>query len=222
MCDEAAKILSSFSPVKLYASGFFGLRATSLTTRNINAAINDGAGFVLFSMHGSPTLLATYPPFNKARNIPVPFPSGYDISNVENLMNGDKLPVTVFSACSCGNFDENPSPIAWEFVQHDGGGSIASFALTTDGNIWPTTMYTESLSGFTTMVVFEAYRDGITCIGDIWGETIKRYMDDDVAWSINDGTFSDETGKPIIFDNYLALQEWILLGDPSLKIGGYA
>ena len=104
-------------------------------------------------------------------------------------------------------------------MKHSNGGAIASFALTTEGNIYPTTMYTESLSGHTAMSVFEAYNDGYDILGDIWGETINRYLDDDIAWSVSENLGSN--GDSIVWLNFLALEEWILFGDPSLKIGGY-
>jgi len=219
MGDQVAKCLDTFTAKKLYSSGLLGIRAKSLTTNNINQAINDGAGFLLFSMHGSPTKMVTFPPFNKKQGIHLPLPSGYNISEVHQLTNGDKLPITVFGACSNGDFDTVANPIAWEFVNHGDGGAIASFALTTEGNIYPTTMYTESLSGHTTMSVFEAYADGIDILGEIWTETIKRYLDDEVAWSISEQLTSN--GDSVVWLNFLALEEWILFGDPSLKIGGY-
>jgi len=219
MGDQVAKCLDTFTAKKLYSSGLLNIAAKRLTTKNINQAINDGAGFLLFSMHGLPTKIATFPPFNKKRRLQLPLPSGYDISEVQKLTNDDRLPVAVFGACSNGDFDTVSCPIAWEFVKHRTGGSIASFALTSEGNIYPTTMYTESLTGHTIMSVFEAYADGIDCIGEIWAETIKRYLDDDIAWSISEHLNSN--GDSTNWLNFLALEEWILFGDPSLKIGGY-
>jgi len=219
MCNQVAKCLDTFTAKKLYSTGLLGIRAKRLTIRNINNAINDGAGFLLFSMHGSPTRLVTFPPFNKKKSIQLPSPSGYYISEVQKLTNNGKLPIAVFSSCSNGDFNTVSSPIAWEFVKHSNGGAIASFALTTEGNIYPTTMYTESLSGHTTMSVFEAYADGIDSLGEIWVETIKRYLDDDIAWSISEHLNSN--GDSLVWLNFLALEEWILFGDPSLKIGGY-
>ena len=219
MSEQLASLLDTFTAKKYYASGFLGMRAERLINKNINEAINDGAGFLIFNAHGSPTRLVTYPPFNKKRSIQIPYPSGYDISNFDELTNDDKLPVTVFSACSCGDFDKVPTPIAWEFVKIENGGGIASFALTTGGNIYPTTACVETLTGHTTMSVLEAYSDGFRFIGEIWAETIRRYLDDDFAWSINE--FLNSDGLPVVWLNYLTIEEWILFGDPSLKIGGY-
>jgi len=220
MGNQVANCLDTFTAKKFYSSGLFGVRAKSLTNRNINQAINDGAGFLLFSMHGSPTKIVTYPPFNKKQWIQLPFPSGYNISEVQHLTNGGKLPVAVFCACSNGDFDTVPDPIAWAFVQQSTGGSIASFALTTEGNIFPTTMYTKTLTGHTTMSVFKAYADGVNCLGKIWAETITRYLDDKTAWSVSEHLI-DNNGASTNWVNYVALEQWILFGDPSLRIGGY-
>ena len=211
--------MNGFNFKKYYTTGFFGIRSNWLSIRNINNAINKGAGFVLFSMHGSPTSMVTFPPFNKKRSIQMPLFNGYDITEIEKLTNTNKLPIVVFSCCSNGDFDIAPSPIAWEIINHNNGGAIASFALTTSGNIYPSTMCIESLTGHTTMSVFESYMDGIDVIGEIWSETISRYLDDDIAWSVSENLNSD--GDSVEWLNYLALEEWILFGDPSLKIGGY-
>jgi len=219
MGDQIDQIMDTFTTQKLYSTGILRIRAKRLTLKNINQAINDGAAFVLFSTHGTPTKMATYPPFNKKRWIELPSPDGYNISHISQLTNSEKLPIIVSSGCSNGDFDTIACPIAWEFVHHDTGGGIASFALTTSGNIYPTTMYTESLSGHTIMSVFEAYADGVDIIGEIWAETISRYLNDEWAWSINE--YLSSNGNSVVWLNLLALEEWILFGDPSLKIGGY-
>ena len=140
------------------------------------------------------------------------------------LSNSDKLPVAVVPACYCGDFDSVDSPFAWELVNHQDGGSIISFALTTSGNIWPSTLSIESLTGHTTMSVFQSYVEGIEIAGDIWSECIHRYLNDDEAIALGTMNFNNSfikiSGFPIWMNN-VALQQWILLGDPSLKIGGY-
>jgi hypothetical protein len=219
MSEMVAEYMDSFTAKKYYASSLLGIRAKRLTLRNMNQALDDGAGFVLFNFHGSPTGMVTYPPFNKKKSIPMPRPSGYDISNIQTLTNDDKLPIIVFSACSCGDFDIEYNPLAWEFVRYEHGGGIASFALTTAGNIYPSTACIKTLTGHTTLSVFEVYANGIDTLGEVWGETISRYLDDEWAWSINQYLVSN--GESVIWLNYLAVEEWILFGDPTLKIGGY-
>jgi hypothetical protein len=211
ICNEVEKCLNDFQTKKIYASSLLGIKADRLTSDNINSAINYGAGFLLFALHGHTDRMATHFPFT---NIWLPYPNGYHITEIEKLSNNDKLPIAVFSACLCGDFNSVESPIAWEIVQHDNGGAIASFALTTEGLVWPTTISSKTLSGHLTMSVFEAYSQGVDIAGEIWAETIVRYLDDEWSWS-----FNEQWGYN--YFNYLTLEEWILLGDPSLKIGGY-
>ena len=219
MSEKIAEYMDSFTVKKYYASSLLGIRAKRLTIRNMNQALDEGAGFVVFNFHGSPTGMVTYPPFNKKKWFSMPPPSGYNISHVQTLTNDDKLPIIVFSACSCGDFDAENNPLAWEFVRYEHGGGIASFALTTAGNIYPSTACITTLTGYSTISVFEAYNDGVDILGEVWGETISRYLDDEWAWSINE--YPTSNGNSVIWLNFLAVEEWMLFGDPTLKIGGY-
>ena len=59
-------------------------------------------------------------------------------------------------------------------------------------------------------------------IGDIWSEIIEGYLNDELAMGFGDGSLSEHlvsfTG---IVTNYYTIQNWVLLGDPTLRIGGY-
>ncbi len=216
MSDLIADILDTFHSKKYFASGLFGIRAKSLTTKNINTAINDGAGFLYFNLHGSPDLMLTFLPFNSKYTIPLPYPDGYKISEVSQLTNGYNFPIVVFLSCSTGDFSEVSSPFAWEFVKHETGGSIASFAPTTIGLELPGTLAASVWTGKEAISIFEAYADGKNTLGEIWSESIIRHLEDEVAWSLHE-VFDD----PVLWMNYLSLENWMLFGDPSLKIGGY-
>jgi hypothetical protein len=222
--EYAGKIIEpymdDFNITKIYASNYFGIINKKLTIENINQAINDGAGFLLISGHGHPTLFATYSPFNF--NKLMPSPSGFSVDDIRSLSNSYKLPVAVISACSTADFDTNPSPFAWEFLKNKNGGTIASFACTTIGNLLPTTLCMDTLNGHLIKNIFSIYSEGIDIVGEIWGETIKRYLDDldDGEVDLISNVFYDLTGDPIEWDHHLNVEQWILLGDPSLKIGG--
>jgi hypothetical protein len=221
MCEKASKYLYNFNAHKIYTSSFFGIRADRLSVENINAAINSGAGLLLIALHGSPTMLATHPPFSY-KWVP---PSFYKISDVQDLQNGEKLPVLIMPACNCANFENESSPITWEFVGHENGGSIASFGFTTYGMYLPSTLAIESLGGYLAMSIFEDYAKGIDIVGELWCESIKKYLDDEEALSIGNLNHSRpyikiDNSEP--WFNNVAIEEWILFGDPSLKIGGYS
>lgn len=221
--EYAGKIIepymTDFAITKIYASSYFGIINKKLTIENINQAINYGAGFLLISAHGHSTTFATFSPFNYHKLMPSP--SGYSVEDIRSLSNSYKLPVAVISACSTADFDTNPSPFAWELLKNNNGGTIASFACTTIGNLLPTTLCMDTLNGHLTKNVFSIYSEGIDNVGDIWGETISRYLDDrDV--DIISNIFYNLTGDPIEWDHHMNVEQWILLGDPSLKIGGYS
>jgi len=217
MGDEASRILSDFTTKKVYATGFFNDELLSLTKENIFNSINDGCGFLLLAGHGFPEAWGTHPPslFGKLW-LPQPIfrPSFFNISNVHELTNIDMLPIAVISACSCGDFNTTDYPFAWSFVQQDGGGAIGSFACTTLGTLLPTSLCTSTMNGKLSLAVFEAYDKGIIRLGDIWRYSIAAYLDDPEAMSIGDL-------PGLYWINNFNLEEWILFGDPTLKVGGY-
>ena len=134
------------------------------------------------------------------------------------------MPIAVIPACSCGDFSIEPNPFAWEFVRYSAGGAIASFGLTTLGFYLPSTLAVESEAGHLAMSVFQSYSEGVDIVGEIWKETIVRYLNDDLAMNIGNYSlplpFMGMTKSPA-WINHVTVQEWILFGDPSLKIGGY-
>ena len=56
-------------------------------------------------------------------------------------------------------------------------------------------------------------------MGDIWSKAIQTYLNDTDAWSLGDDFSELNWGHKLA--NFVVLEEWILLGDPTLKIGGY-
>ena len=218
MGDKVADYLHDFSPRKIYATGLFKASIDFLSISNINEAINDGAGFLLFVGHGNPSMaIKTNFPF--CEHIWLPFPYGYYTSNCLDLNNGEKLPIAVFAGCSCGDFNAISSPIAWEFVKKENGGSIASFAATTGSIILFSTLCTETYTGYLSLDVFRLYSEDFDILGDIWSSTIINYLNDEEAWQLGDD-FSVLNWNNKLANNQV-LEEWILFGDPTLKIGGY-
>ncbi len=221
LCSKVEDLMDDFTSKKFYASSVvFRLlsifRGTQVpTVEGINEAINDGAGFILFSAHGSPDAVGTFPPLLNNIQFLIPNPSGYNISAVRNLNNGEKLPIILLGACSCGDFstlEGISSPIAWEFVKHDKGGSIATFAYTSEAWTDVGTQYTESKVGYLSYHLFKAYAEGKDTTGELLTKAITDYLNDDNAlW---------EAHGPMPY-HYSDIQMLSLFGDPSLKIGGY-
>lgn len=213
--NKISRKLSDFNAKKVYASGFFKPNIEMLTNENVNDAINDGAGFVLLSGHGSPDKIWSHLPFDAKMDRRFPYPSGYTIEEVKHLNNGEKLPVVIFCACSCGDFDYISSPLAWEFMKKENGGAIACIANTNPSYLIPSTLCTDTVNGHLTMTFYESYANGIDIIGDLWKETIVNYMNDQNAWDLTPLNWK------IYNVSIMTLEVWTLFGDPTLKIGGY-
>lgn len=210
--DQIAKILKDFKAKKLYATGFLRLRAKFLTIENINRELNKGAGFILFAGHGDYYTWKTHFPFYKMGVLPRPI--GYRIDDIYSLTNEDKLPFAVFSSCLCGDFDNVSNPLAWEFVRYEQGGAIASLACTAKAFGAQSTLCTETLNGRLAIGVFKSYSKGVGFAGDLWKGSLVDYLNDENALYLGNYT-------GYCWANYLTLEQWILLGDPTLKIGGY-
>jgi hypothetical protein len=89
---------------------------------------------------------------------------------------------------------------AWEFIKQEKGGSIATISETRAGQL----VRDDLPSGFNGLFIikfFESYETGII-LSDMFNNAITSFI--------------NETWK-----NHVTLQMMILLGDPSLKIGGY-
>jgi hypothetical protein len=72
--NKISRILSDFQATKIYASGFCRPNIKMLTNKNMNNAINEGAGFVLFSGHGNPDKIWSHLPFSRQMLLRLPYP----------------------------------------------------------------------------------------------------------------------------------------------------
>jgi hypothetical protein len=216
--NHAVRILSGFSAKKIYGSGLINPLTKALTIANINSAINEGAGFLMFNGHGSAECaILTNFPFLK--HIWLPLPHRYNRSDVDALTNGDKLPVALFGGCNCGDFNASDCPIAWKFIAHENGGAIASIACTAGATMVLGSLCVNSFHGHMLMRIFSAYAEGTDCVGDLWCESIRNYLNDADAMALGDA-FSLFNWRDILANHYV-LEQWTLFGDPTLKIGGY-
>ena len=88
-----------------------------------------------------------------------------------------------------------------------GGGSIATIGYTAIGKGDKGIGYPDSYCGYLQTRFFEVYGSGVDILGDIWREEITNY--------VNDFNAADDILHCKVVEN------WILLGDPSLRVGGY-
>ena len=218
--ERISKIMTNFTQVKLYES------MDALNPSSINREINNGAGFFICESHGSPYSFHDY-----LKN------------NIKQLHNNNKLPIVFLGGCYCACLDYsiichfqmlllalcmktinyppltlmisnlvhgfnslnlNPKNIwpciAWELLKHKDGGSVATIGATRAGQV----VRDDPPGGFTglfSIKFFESYQPGIT-LSQMYNDAVTSFIDD--SWK-----------------NVVTLQEYIFLGDPSLKIGGY-
>jgi peptidase C25-like protein len=218
--------------------GFISIKLwTSLDTFNpraINREINQGAGFISYAGHGDESGIATYTPEEERIS--------YENYHLLGLINNNKLPVVYLDACSSGNLDFSyslidilPSKISyfisnidflnnifknitfscigWEIVKKQLGGGILSICSTDvaydSSSRGPFEDLSHYIKGTALLHVtfFRNYDHGII-ISDMFTSSIINYLNE----VISIGEFPSDP---------ITVEEYSLIGDPSLKIGGY-
>jgi Peptidase family C25 len=224
-----------------YMSGFEGIRLWTsngnfTNSQNVIDGISAGCGFLFFDGHGNPSSWSTHPPHNGSMWI-----TGLQLKHMPDLTNAEKLPVTVCGGCHNGQFNTSllnipqgflrdgfsyfqrkfyymewvPECWAWKLVSVKNGGSIATMAYT--GLDWFATEdwnndsipdCTQFYSGYANTQFFKNY--GVnhkTILGQAHTQALIDYLN----------------AYPPMLEKLdcKTVQEFVLLGDPSLQIGGY-
>lgn len=192
--EKILETMEGFNGIKIWASNNEVKYAS-----NINSAIENGAGFVSFSGHGSPTSWATHL-HNKEGWVPY---GGYKNSNIEALANSEKLPIVIIDACSNSKFDEISNCFGWTFITNENGGAIATIGNSALSWGYVGSYTIKGLSGFMELNAFNSYKNGAKTFGEIWGDTISNYL--------------SKVGARYALD-YKTVEEWQAFGDPSLQI----
>jgi hypothetical protein len=225
-----------------YMTGFNGVR---LWTSNGNFTgpqdvidgISAGCGFLFFDGHGNPMSWSTHPPNNESVWI-----NGLQVKHMPKLKNGEQLPVTVCGGCHNAQFNTSllnilkgiikegfkyfnwtfylgewtPECWAWKLMSVKNGGSIATMAYTGldwfaegDYNNDSIPDCTQFLSGYTNTQFFKNYGvNNMTILGQAHTQALIDYLN----------AFPPMAEKL----DCKNVQEFVLLGDPSLQIGGYS
>jgi len=211
-------------------------------------AIDEGAGFLIISGHGSPhTWGNQYPgiPGNRqnahVEGISVsqlklfpPFKTADPAFPIDSLSNGEKLPVIVIGGCHNSQFNVSgipsllhllyymglmknnhmntygnycPESFSWRFVRAADGGAIASIGNTGYGFGYLGEAVVLGMDGWISTEFFrQCGVEGHEILGDAYSQTLTTY--------INEIGVKDDGDAQTV-------QQWVLLGDPSLKLGGY-
>lgn len=190
--------------------------------------MNQGSGFALYSGRAGPSAFLTFDEYGNAIT-PI------HASNLNQLSNKGKYPVFIINGCLSGKFDvtilnfikyilkqpniEN-SDISWDCIAYnlvnlENAGAIASIAPTSqcwvglgdkDNNQIPDMI--EIASGFLSLEFLRVYaNENIDILGEMHSKAIENYVN---VFPVYDNKIDCKT-----------VQEYGLIGDPSLKIGGY-
>ncbi len=240
--QQALEYMNDFEPVKLWSS------KENLTGWNIVKEINKGCGFVYFSGHGSAKGWITidvhdsnnwvggfkliHHIFLKNKNmLPVCISGSGCFNNMFNVSLTNSFLVyhnmTFLNNILKFIFPNNPNikniylPLkiprcwGWNMVRKPNGGSIATIAAT--GYSYESCDINSNQGGIEWLDIhfFEEYQKNKSkTLGEIWANTINNFVQN---FSIN---WDDDSlyGDSIIAKN---VEQWLLIGDPSLRIGGY-
>ena len=221
------------------------------TQEDIIDALNIGSGFVFMSGHGSPNSWGDQYPgipgnrqYGSAGSLTVtnirlwaPYVS-FPLYPVDGLKNGEKLPVAIIGGCHNSQFNVSmipglyqglififkflpdnyiwchgtpvPECMSWRLIRNPNGGAIASIGNTGLGYGMPGKVLTiGGGDGWITIEFFRQYGEhNQIVLGQAHSQAITEYIK---TFDMTDL----ESGHP------KSVQQWVLLGDPSLQLGGY-
>jgi Peptidase family C25/Propeptide_C25 len=197
----------------------------NLHAGSFNRAITQGAGFVSYAGHGFEHGWSTYRPNAISSKTPIWYFTPY----IDGLKNGNKLPIIFFDACLTAKLDfnftdlegyfhstvhlitrlfhlsEDPSVFypcfAWYFLQKTDGGAVATIGSTRTAYTWVDSNGVYGGAGYLDVHFFMAYHEG-TNLGPMLTSSQNDYINN-------------------VEKDYFTIEEFMLLGDPSLMVGGY-
>jgi len=217
--QQALDYMQNYEHIKLWTSD-----GSFQNWRDIITTINKGCGFLFFAGHGSPAAWGTHPPYDNSTWI-----FGLKLWNMPFLRNKEKLPICVVGGCHNSMFNISllhntwtyGLPIhecwSWHLTRKIGGGTIATLGDTGLGYGKEDKQDPSQGGGGDWLNVLffrECGEHQQEILGKAWGDAITSYLNEfPIDWNqqaFNDTALDAKT-----------VQEWVLLGDPSLKIGGY-
>jgi len=205
---------------------------------DVKNAIANGCGFLFFDGHANPASWSTHPPGDDETWI-----TGLTVKDMPTLQNGNKFPVCVVGGCHIAQFNVSlhnlirdiveygplgyfvrapfkfyhmewvPKCWSWQLAAMKEGGSIATLGYTGldwfavgDDDADGIPDCTQYYSGFMNTHFFKNYGvNDITVLGQIHTQTVIDFIN---------------THPPMDYElNCKTIQEFVLLGDPSLQLG---
>ena len=223
VCDYASQFLQDFSIEKLYAT-----TGAITTSTDLVSAINAGCGFVFTRAKGGQDRVRVVTSDNEE----IIALHNRDISS---LSYDERYPIMILGECIHAKFDVtilnifhylfgHPNYfrsdclfdcIAGKLVHKEHGGAIAvltnvnlCYGSNGDENQNEIPDDAENYGGFLAVEALRIYiEEQKNILGDVFLQTQQEYVD----------TFPVHSDK----NECKSIQDWILIGDPTLKIGGY-
>lgn len=216
--QKALDQMPDFEPIRLWTS-----LKTWRSQWDIISAINKGCGFLYISAHGAPSSFSDHPPNSTG------WISGLATFRIPFLRNVNKLPVCVNTACYNSMFNVSIAHtswnanrpcyecINWRLTNKIYGGCIATIgdtglSLIAEDKLDPTK---GGGSGDLITLFFREYgMNNTNILGECFGKAIHNYLlDYPINWAENSYNDTAIDAKTV--------EQLVLFGDPSLKIGGF-
>ncbi len=214
--ETAFKYLEGFEAEFLWTS-----TGTLSGGDDIINTVNQGCGFLHFSGHGNPMSWANHPPNDEETWI------GIDETQFMKLKNEGMYPVCIVGGCHNNQFNISllnlldlknlqhtyyhstwgPECWGWWLTRKIDGGAIATIANSGYGYGEPGEECLEKRGRYMELQFFKSYSEGKDMLGETHASGLTYYLN----------KFPPLTDK---IDSKI-VQQWVLFGDPSLKIGGY-
>jgi len=219
--EKVAGEMEEFNQIRLWSS------KRNLNAITFNRAINNGAGFLSYAGHGFEHGWGTYRPNYMRSKLGLTNPI-YHTPAIQFLKNKDKLPVIFFDACLTSKLDFNLGDLAdyytrlgkilrltgleinennhmpcfaWCFMIKEDGGAIGTIGATRTAYSFVDNKGVHIGAGYLDWMFFKGYHRGVR-LGEMLTYAQNSYINDR-------------------FKDYFTIEEYILLGDPSLMMGGY-
>ena len=212
--------------------------------RDVIDEISEGYGMVYFAGHGNPMSWGDHLPgipggrddgmINGLKNFNMDFglaryesEEGDPMFPMDHLTNGDKQPIILVGGCHNSYIDASfmkliadpdtvlftvlhgawvPECFDWWLIRMPQGGGIASVGCSGLGYGYLGKYCITGLGGWINPEFFRIYaEEKIDILGEVFTQTITNYAD----------TFGADGS------NRKTIEEWVFLGDPTMKIGGY-
>jgi hypothetical protein len=221
VCDKTLEFLPGYDAEKIYVSEM------DVTSKAMKNGLMQGSTFIHLHGHGSPIYWSTH----KVGGDESEWEDGLKFYDLPLFFNNE-YPIAIIGGCHTAMFNVSltihswtggipaPEGISWWFARKPQGGAIASLGYTCfpvatpgesgdlDGDGIDEADCEESGYGYMQLQLVYAHGiEGDEYLGECWGYAVRAY--------------ADHFKTPASPHHFHTIMGFVLLGDPSLKIGGY-